>query len=328
VRDSLVSFVVIAYNEERQISACLASIVSQQGLGAYEVIVVNDGSTDRTAACVAEFARDHESVQLVTQQNAGRGAARARGVESARGDLVAMVDGDIVLPSDWLERCSRELAEHSYDAVGGVAVPDGDATFVCDFFRLVPRVRSPTTTVTGNNGLYARALLDRVKFDRNFRLGEDVAFNHALEAAGFTSQCLSGVVVMHREDKGYIGSLRWLFQSGVSASDHLRRFRKLRTPDVTFVGALVVPIVSIPLFGTRIGGALTGAYLLAVGGAHLAGKAEIKREPAYFARYGVASLTNATLTTSYLLGRVVGLVVRGPRDERDKPVPASGARRR
>jgi hypothetical protein len=92
---------------------------------------------------------------------------------------------------------------------------------------------------------------------------------------------------------------------------------------VTFGGALAVPVVCIPLFGPRTGGALSAAYLLAVGCAHLAGKAVIKPEPAYLVRYALASLTDTTLTTSYLLGRVAGLAARGPRRERDTPVGAA-----
>jgi glycosyltransferase involved in cell wall biosynthesis len=314
VRGLMVSFVVIAYNEDHQIRACLSSITAQSDLGLCEIIVVNDGSTDRTAERVTDFAREFPCVRLVNQRNSGRGSARAVGVALARGDFVAMVDGDITLPPDWLRRCRRELAGQHCDAVGGVAVPDGDASFICDAFRLTPRARSGTTTVTGNNGLYTRALIDHVKFDSNLRTAEDIAFNYALVSAGFSARCLEDVVVFHKEDKGYVRALLWAFESGISASGQLRYFKKLRTPDLTYFGALAVPAIGfaigelLPGVGGLLAAAsLTLAYLLAVGGAHLAGKTLLKVKPTYLARFALASVANSTLTTSYLLGRTVGL---------------------
>ena len=73
------SFVVIAYNEERHIEPTIRSIAQQSGLPSdYEIVVIDDASTDRTAKIVTACAAELVAVRLVTlERNSGRGAARA-----------------------------------------------------------------------------------------------------------------------------------------------------------------------------------------------------------------------------------------------------------
>src|SRR5258708_6845778 len=126
-----ISFVVIAYNEAANIAGALASIVGLEGLSDYEVIIVDDGSKDRTAQIVADISAQNSCVRFIKLgENRGRGYARSIGIAAARGGLIATVDADIILPSNWFVRAHEALADH--DAVGGVAVPDGD---VADIYR-------------------------------------------------------------------------------------------------------------------------------------------------------------------------------------------------
>ena len=74
---SFVSFVIIAYNEEANITRTLAAITALEQLGEYEIIVVNDGSRDRTALVVADIAERNRCIQLISlARNRGRGYAR------------------------------------------------------------------------------------------------------------------------------------------------------------------------------------------------------------------------------------------------------------
>ena len=73
-------FVVNPYNEDHEIVHCLQAIENQRGLSNYEIIVVDDGSPDQSAEVVKMFALTHSGVQLTSQPNARRGAARATGL--------------------------------------------------------------------------------------------------------------------------------------------------------------------------------------------------------------------------------------------------------
>lgn len=105
----LVSVVVPAYNAQRTIGATIASIVAQT-VRDLEIVVVDDGSTDDTAAIVE--ADGIQNLRLVTQANAGHAAARNTGIAAARGQYVAFLDADDLWLPDKLERQLAELRKH------------------------------------------------------------------------------------------------------------------------------------------------------------------------------------------------------------------------
>jgi glycosyltransferase involved in cell wall biosynthesis len=303
-----VSFVVIAYNEERTIARTLRAILAQKDLPDFEVVVVNDGSRDRTLQEVQAVAKDHPEVRVIDQTNQGRGAARAAGVQAATGAYIAFIDADIVLPADWLSRCLSYMSD--YDAVGGIAVPDGDATFVYRVCGLSPKVAAQTTAITGNNGLFKRSVFDKVSYNPTKKNGEDVALGYAMQAAGIPTKTLSDLVVDHRETKSYGKSLSWLLESGIGASRQFYEHRQIRLPDLAFIGfvALVVLGVIAPLatnlpwwFSLLV----LFLYVSASSLMHLRGKFYLERTPL---RSLAGLLLNDTLITSYYIGRLAGLV--------------------
>ena len=117
----LVSVIIPCFNRERFIAQAIGSVLSQSCTD-FELIVVDDGSTDGTGKLVST--RFNNQVQVISQPNLGRGVARQTGLAKVRSDYVAMVDSDIRLPKDWLARCIIQI--EGKVGVGGVAIPDGD----------------------------------------------------------------------------------------------------------------------------------------------------------------------------------------------------------
>jgi glycosyltransferase involved in cell wall biosynthesis len=311
-----VSFVVIAYNEAATIERALDSILAQDGLASHEVIVVDDGSTDETAARVAALARRDSDVRLIRlEQNRGRGFARDTGIRLARGRVIATVDADIVLPPGWLSECQRELA--SADAVGGTALPDGDVAYICSRFRLEPRPVAHTTTVTGSNAAYRRELFDRVSFDPALRDGEDVALNHALLALGARILTVPGLTVQHQESKDLRQTVAWLYQSGRGATRQLYRYRQLRRPDIVFAGWLLSGLGAAALRrrgrGRGRAAALPMVYVGAAATAHVARAFAWERR--YVHRLLGAVVLDMALLGAYFAGRLTGVAapLRSPR---------------
>ena len=241
-----VSFVIIAFNEEANIARAIFAITGLEGLGDHEIIVVNDGSRDGTARVVRDIARRDPAVRLIdTGDNRGRGYARSTGVAAARGALIATVDADVILPPDWLTRARQALCGR--DAVGGIAVPDGDVTYLRKRFGLAPRVVHGTTTVTGNNGLYRRGVFDVIGFDPALREGEDSALNHAMRRHGLSAATVPGLLVQHEGNKTLLASLRWLFEVGQGATRQLLTYGEIRQPDIVtgaFVGATALGLAT------------------------------------------------------------------------------------
>src|SRR5690349_4931277 len=89
----LVSVVLPAYNSQRTLAETLRSI-ARQSYRNLEIIIVDDGSSDGTAAVAAAFCAEDERARLLSQPNSGVAAARNRGLAAATGEWVAMIDAD------------------------------------------------------------------------------------------------------------------------------------------------------------------------------------------------------------------------------------------
>ena len=104
-----ISFSIPAYNEETRIAQCLEAVqkeVMRAGMEHdTEIIVVNNASTDRTKAVAASFS----GVQVVDEHRKGLTFARQAGFLASRGDLIANVDADTMLPPGWLDTVVREF---------------------------------------------------------------------------------------------------------------------------------------------------------------------------------------------------------------------------
>jgi len=320
-----VSFVVIAYNEADGIARTLTAITSLTDLDGYEVIVVNDGSRDGTARIVGNVAAGQPNVRLIDlERNRGRGYARSIGITAAQGELIATVDADIVLPRDWLVRTRAALDGH--DAVGGTAVPDGDAVYLYRRFRLRPRVIGHTTAVTGSNALYRRRVFDLVGFDPALREGEDVALNHALAAHALSFATVPGLLVEHAENKTLVGSLAWMFISGKGATRQLLTYRQVRPPDTAvgvFVAAAIAGLATAARGRRLAGAAIPAAILVAISAQHVRSRFEMPADQ--WIRAVPAVAVDSMLITAYFAGRIAGLTVlhRALRRRGHPPDPAS-----
>jgi hypothetical protein len=302
-----VSFIVIAYNEAANIARTLAAITELEGLGDHEVVVVDDGSRDGTAEIVANIAKNNPRIQLVElKENRGRGYARSMGIAAARGGLIAMVDADILLPSNWLACTQAAMGDH--DAVGGIAVPDGDVQYIYTRFGLVPRVVHGTTTVPGSNGLFRREVFDVAPIDPALREGEDSALNHAMDRHGLSFLTVPGLLVQHKENKTFGTSLRWLFDTGRGATRQLLTYREIRQPDLA-AGAFVFAGALGMLFAIRkhrlIGATIPVGFVLTASVQHV--RTRFETPPSQWVRVAPAVAVNGAMLTAYFAGRLTGL---------------------
>lgn len=105
-----ISVIIPLYNKEREIGATLRSILAQT-LPPTEIVVVDDGSTDRSADIVREIAAESPLVRLVPQTNAGECAARNRAIAETTGEYIALLDADDEWRPGFLQEIAALIAE-------------------------------------------------------------------------------------------------------------------------------------------------------------------------------------------------------------------------
>jgi cellulose synthase/poly-beta-1,6-N-acetylglucosamine synthase-like glycosyltransferase/peptidoglycan/xylan/chitin deacetylase (PgdA/CDA1 family) len=112
-----VSVVIPAYNEAAGIAATIRSMVTSRYRGRIEVIVVDDGSTDGTAAIARNLRIPY--VRVISQPNSGKPGALNRGIAEAHSDILILVDGDTIFQADTIGRLVAPLATVDVGAVSG-----------------------------------------------------------------------------------------------------------------------------------------------------------------------------------------------------------------
>lgn len=114
----VLTVVVPAYNVEAYLPKCINSILAQDlSAEMYEIIIVDDGSTDMSGIIADEYAADHENIEVIHQANAGLSAARNAGISAARGKYIQFVDSDDYLEQNVLARLVNKMEVDNLDVL-------------------------------------------------------------------------------------------------------------------------------------------------------------------------------------------------------------------
>ena len=196
-----VSVVIPAYNAARYLRETIRSVL-QQTHRPLEIIVVDDGSSDATAAVARRFG---SAVRVISRENGGPGAARNTGFREVRGEFVALLDADNIWVRDKLERQLAVFdADPTLDMVFG-----GVDQFVSPEFEEVRAVGRNAPSTAGRNAsslLMRRDVIDRVGSMReDVDLGEFLDWYDRALAAGCRFAAVEGTVVWRRIHDSNIG---------------------------------------------------------------------------------------------------------------------------
>jgi poly-beta-1,6 N-acetyl-D-glucosamine synthase len=190
-----VSVLVPAYNEKLGIEATVRSM-HNQGHSKFEVVVIDDGSTDGTAEIVERLRDELTGVILVSQSNAGKASALNAGMRVAGGDIIVTVDADTVFEPGALAKLVQPLCDPTVGAVSGntkVANRSGvlgrwqHLEYVMGFNldRRMYDVLGCMPTVPGAIGAFRRSALEQVGGFSDDTLAEDTDVTMALHRVGF-----------------------------------------------------------------------------------------------------------------------------------------------
>ena len=187
--DPKISVVVASRDRDERLGHLLGSLRAQTlPFEAYEVVVVDDGSVDRTAALLSAAEADPEGPRITAAAGSGVGPASARNIgwQTARAPLIAFTDDDCEPAEDWLERALESAAHRPGEVIQGVTRPNAAELQAGLPFQRSKLIEAPSPFFQTCNIVYPRDLLERLGgFDERFDgpAGEDADLGwRALEA--------------------------------------------------------------------------------------------------------------------------------------------------
>jgi GT2 family glycosyltransferase len=206
-----VSVVVCTHNGEATIGTCLDAL-DRLDYPDFEVVVVDDGSTDRTAEIAAGF-----DVRLNRTENCGHSCARNTGLEAATGEIVAFPDDDAWPDRDWLSYLAHAFGRSDHVGIGGPNLAPDQAGVVESAVAHAPGGPSHVLLsdgeaehIPGCNMAFRREALQAAGgFDPRFRIaGDDVDICWRLQERGWTIGFSPAAVVLHRRRRSVRAYLR------------------------------------------------------------------------------------------------------------------------
>lgn len=114
MRKVIVSIIIPVYNAEKYLSRCLESIL-EQTYKDYEVVIVDDGSTDSTAKIIEEYIRKYNFIRKISQKNSRAAAARNNGIRNAHGEYIAFIDADDYIHKEYINILYNNLRKYDAD---------------------------------------------------------------------------------------------------------------------------------------------------------------------------------------------------------------------
>lgn len=233
---SLVTVAIPVRNGAAVIGEQLAALAAQAHDGPWELVVVDNGSSDGTADVVLSHAGALPSVRVVREDRVGIGPARNRALAEARGDVLAICDADDVVQAGWLSALVRGLEDH--DAVGGYA----DMTLANPEQVLAWRGGLPPDQLPvaigawpfapgGNMAVRTDVARALGGWDETYVGGsDDVDFSWRLVRAGYRLGFAPDAVIAYRVRAGLRGLMRQFWQYGLTESLLYSRHREHGLP--------------------------------------------------------------------------------------------------
>lgn len=211
-----ISVVICSRNGSLTIRECLEGVM-KLNYPSYEVIVINDGSTDATPQIASEF-----DVKLISTANNGLSAARNHGAKVAKGEIISYIDDDAIPDPDWLLFLAMSFINKPYVAVGGPNIAPNNVSLIAECVDHSPGSPSHVLItdmeaehIPGCNfSIRKKALEELGGFDTQFRTaGDDVDLCWRITDAGWKIGFSPGAMVWHhrrrtiksywRQQKGY-----------------------------------------------------------------------------------------------------------------------------
>jgi glycosyltransferase involved in cell wall biosynthesis len=194
----MISIIVPVYNDKEHITWCLDSIYACNYKDQFEVIIVDDGSSDGLEEAVALFPCRF----LRTEKNSGPGMARNLGAGLAKGEILAFVDSDCIVPKDWLAVIDNNFMDDRMQVIAGRFSKNLNPEFIARFryyeasFYMLNE-KTSVNTFTASSFACRKDLFLKAGGFGNRPAAEEITLGHRLYKMGHNISCVPEFVVAH-----------------------------------------------------------------------------------------------------------------------------------
>jgi glycosyltransferase involved in cell wall biosynthesis len=203
------SIIVPVYNRPQEIDELLESLTNQNFQDDFEVIIVEDGSSDSSEKIVEKYS-DKLNLHYFFKKNSGAGASRNFGMDKASGNYFIILDSDVIVPKQYLFEVSKALQENYTDAFGGPDAAHESFTslqkainYSMTSFLTTGGIRGKKKSVgkfqprSFNLGISRKAFEITSGFSKQ-KVGEDIDLTFRLWENGFKTQLIEKAFVYHK----------------------------------------------------------------------------------------------------------------------------------
>lgn len=183
-----ISVIVPVYNIDQYLDRCVSSIISQSCFEQLEVILVNDGSTDKSPDKCQEYAKKYSNIVVINKDNGGVSSARNAGISAAHGQYIAFVDGDDYVATDFFQEMLDAIIYSQSDLVifDYYVVYNRDSkkayrgeiqeNYFTSDGAMREFLKGGAIGINLFDKLYVTRIVKQIAFDPSIRIGEDLYF--------------------------------------------------------------------------------------------------------------------------------------------------------
>ena len=279
-----VSVVVPMYNSQETIESCLDSLVKlDYPKSRYEIIIVDDHSTDDSVNIVKSFVYAHDNIRLLKQKIGKKGPAAARnlGIKQAKGEFIASTDSDEIMFSNWLNELLPYFSDSNIAAVGALLKESHplDSGISPKIQSILIDPREKPSTVAAGNVIYRKKILQELERFNEFCVFNDldVDLHYRLQEKGFELIAVQKYLGQHRQRhslKAFYNRMKGFGAAGVIISflNAKKAFSNFKDKGgiISYLGLFailtlsLVAIISFLFINPKISFFILIAYLIAL----------------------------------------------------------------
>ena len=188
MKKNLVSIIIPVFNSEKTLKRCITSIINQTYKD-LDIIIVNDGSKDKSEEICKEFQKKDKRINYIVQKNSGVSNARNNGLSKVKGDFITFIDSDDWVENDYIESLINLLIDNNADVITSSAIDFTDDKVLNTseknlkyeittnkelMIKDLLEAKKYNSVCWGN--IYRKNVISSLNFDENLKIAEDLKF--------------------------------------------------------------------------------------------------------------------------------------------------------